>query len=84
MASSQTSLQQQEKSQGKVCTEMRLTRHTPVCDLIPASTLSMRLRNLAALRASILRLWARTKPSRKEQDLDEVIRFNETQSNGLQ
>ena len=49
-----------------------------VCGLTPASSLYMRSRNIARFRASILRLWAQTKPSGEEQDLDEVIRFNET------
>jgi signal transduction histidine kinase len=81
MAGSQTSAQQHEKSQGK-------DTYGDALDRITTAHASMRLDSgfdlehaiaeYRALRASILRLWAQTRPSREEQDLGEVIRFNET------
>jgi phospho-acceptor domain-containing protein len=81
MASSQTLAQQQEKSEGK-------TAYGDALDRITTAHASMRLvsgfdfehaiAEYRALRARILRPWAQTKPSNQEQNLDEVIRFNET------
>jgi signal transduction histidine kinase len=81
MASTQTSAQQYEKSQGN-------RPHGNALDRITTAHASMRLDSgfelehaiaeYRALRASILRLWGQTKPSSEERDLDELIRFNET------
>jgi signal transduction histidine kinase len=81
MLGSQTSAQQHEKSEGK-------DTYGDALDLITTAHANMRLDSgfqlahaiaeYRALRAGILRLWAQTTPSREEQDLDEVIRFNET------
>jgi signal transduction histidine kinase len=81
MATSQTGGERRAKSHGKGPNENALDR-------ISAAHAGMRLNSgfdlehaiaeYRALRASILRLWAETKPSREEQDLEEVTRFNET------
>ena len=81
MASPQTSAQRQDKSQGKDTyggTLDRITTAHASIRLDSGFQLEHAIAEYRALRASILRLWAQTKPSSEEQDLDEVIRFNET------
>jgi signal transduction histidine kinase len=81
MESSQTSAEQHEKSHGHDAYGDALDRITTAhasMRLDSGFQLAHALAEYRALRASILRLWAQTEPSSKEQDLDEVIRFNET------
>jgi signal transduction histidine kinase len=81
MAGSQTSAQQNEKSHAKDTYGDALDRITTAHASVRLDSgfqLEHAIAEYRALRASILRLWAQTKPSREEQNLDDVIRFNET------
>ena len=81
MASSQTSAEQHEKGQGHDAYGDALDRittaHTSM-RLDSGFQLAHAIAEYRALRASILKLWAQTEPSSEEQDVHEVIRFNET------
>src|SRR5437660_1663853 len=81
MESPQTSAQQREKSQGKAAYEDALDRITgehASLRLDSGFDLEHVVAEYRALRASVLWLWSETNPSDEEQDLDEVIRFDET------
>jgi len=81
MESPQTSAQQREKSQGKAAYEDALDRITgehASLRLDSGFILEHVVAEYRALRASVLWLWSETNPSNEEQDLDEVIRFDET------
>src|SRR5260370_41953067 len=81
MESPQTSAQQREKSQGKAAYEDALDRITgehASLRLDSGFNLEHVVAEYRALRASVLWLWSETNRSNEEQDLEEVIRFNET------
>jgi signal transduction histidine kinase len=81
MESPQTFAQQREKSQGKAAYEDaidRITGEHAGLRLDSGFNLEQVVAEYRALRASVLWLWRETNPSNGEQDLEEVIRFNET------
>jgi signal transduction histidine kinase len=81
MESPQTFAQQREKSQGKAAYEDALDRITgehASLRLDSGFNLEHVVAEYRALRASVLWLWSETNRSNEEQDLEEVIRFNET------
>lgn len=77
----QSSADQREKSQGKAAHEDALDRITgnhSRMRLDSGFDLEHVVAEYRALRASVLWLWGETNPSNEEQDLEEVIRFDET------